>query len=286
MSQKFSGAEIRQTFIDFFSELGHTFVPSASLVPGGDQTLLFTNAGMVQFKDVFLGADKRPYTRAANSQKCMRVAGKHNDLDDVGRDDTHHTFFEMLGNWSFGDYYKKEAITWAWMLLTEVWKLPKDKLWTTCFRDEKGEIPQDDEAANAWRSQPGLVPEQVLFHGRKDNFWEMADTGPCGPCSEIHIDRGEKYCDKKGQPGHVCQVNGDCTRFLELWNLVFIQYNRLSPTQLEPLPATHVDTGMGFERIVSVLQEVDSNYRTDLLWPLIETTQQLTGPTIHGQPPS
>ena len=279
MSSKLTGAEIRQNFIDFFQEVGHTFVPSASLVPGGDQTLLFTNAGMVQFKDVFLGADKRPYTRAANTQKCMRVAGKHNDLDDVGRDDTHHTFFEMLGNWSFGDYYKKEAIAWAWLLLTEVWKLPKDKLWATCFRDDKGNVTQDDEAANAWRRQPGIVPEQVLFFGRKDNFWEMADTGPCGPCSEIHIDRGEKYCNKKGQPGHVCQVNGDCNRFLELWNLVFIQYNRLSPTQLEPLPATHVDTGMGFERIVSVLQDVDSNYRTDLLWPLIEMTQQLSGQT-------
>ena len=279
MSSQLTGAEIRQNFIDFFQEVGHTFVPSASLVPGGDQTLLFTNAGMVQFKDVFLGADKRPYTRAANTQKCMRVAGKHNDLDDVGRDDTHHTFFEMLGNWSFGDYYKKEAIAWAWLLLTEVWKLPKDKLWATCFRDDKGNVPQDDEAANAWRRQPGIVPEQVLFFGRKDNFWEMADTGPCGPCSEIHIDRGEKYCNKKGQPGHLCQVNGDCNRFLELWNLVFIQYNRLSPTQLEPLPATHVDTGMGFERIVSVLQDVDSNYRTDLLWPLIEMTQQLTGQT-------
>ena len=279
MSQKFTGAEIRQTFIDFFNEVGHTFVPSASLVPGGDQTLLFTNAGMVQFKDVFLGADKRPYTRAANSQKCMRVAGKHNDLDDVGRDDTHHTFFEMLGNWSFGDYYKKEAVAWAWMLLTEVWGLPKDKLWATCFRDDKGDVPQDDEAANAWRSQPGIVPEQVIFFGRKDNFWEMAETGPCGPCSEVHIDRGEKYCNRKGEPGHVCRVNGDCTRFLELWNLVFIQYNRLSPTQLEPLPATHVDTGMGLERIVSVLQDVDSNYRTDLLWPLIQTTQELTGQT-------
>ncbi len=279
MSQKLTGNEIRQNFLDFFTELGHTIVPSASLVPGGDQTLLFTNAGMVQFKDVFLGADKRPYTRVADSQKCMRVAGKHNDLDDVGRDDTHHTFFEMLGNWSFGDYYKKEAIAWAWMLLTEVWKLPKDKLWATCFKDEKGEIPQDDEAVDAWRSQPGFIPEQVLFFGRKDNFWEMADTGPCGPCSEVHIDRGEKYCNKQGEPGHVCQVNGDCTRYLELWNLVFIQYNRLSPTQLEPLPATHVDTGMGFERIVSVLQDVDSNYRTDLLWPLIETTQQLTGQT-------
>jgi alanyl-tRNA synthetase len=279
MSHKFTGTEIRQTFIDFFQEVGHTFVPSASLVPGDDQTLLFTNAGMVQFKDVFLGVDKRPYRRAANSQKCMRVAGKHNDLDDVGRDDTHHTFFEMLGNWSFGDYYKKEAVAWAWTLLTEVWNLPKERLWATCFRDDKGDVPQDVEAANAWRSQPGFIPEHVLFSGRKDNFWEMAETGPCGPCSEIHIDRGEKYCNLKGQPGHVCQVNGDCTRFLELWNLVFIQYNRLSPTQLEPLPATHVDTGMGFERIVSVLQDVDSNYRTDLLWPLIQTTQQLTGQT-------
>ena len=277
MSQKLTGAAIRQNFIDFFTELRHTHVPSASLVPGGDQTLLFTNAGMVQFKDVFLGTDKRPYTRAANSQKCLRVAGKHNDLEDVGRDNTHHTFFEMLGNWSFGDYYKKEAIAWAWMLLTEVWGLPKDKLWATCFRDDKGDIPQDDEAASAWRNQPGIIPEHVRYFGRKDNFWEMAETGPCGPCSEIHIDRGEQYCDKQGQPGHVCQVNGDCARFLELWNLVFIQYNRLNPTQLEPLPATHVDTGMGFERIVSVLQGVDSNYRTDLLWPLILTTQQLTG---------
>jgi len=279
MSQKLTSAQIRQSFIDFFSEMGHTIVPSASLVPGDDQTLLFTNAGMVQFKDVFLGTDRRPYTRAVNSQKCMRVAGKHNDLDDVGRDDTHHTFFEMLGNWSFGDYYKKEAIAWAWMLLTDVWGLPKDKLWATCFYDDKGNVPKDDEAAEAWLKQPGFIPEHVLYFGRKDNFWEMAETGPCGPNSEIHLDRGEQYCDKQDVPGHVCQVNGDCTRFLELWNLVFIQYNRLSPTQLEPLPATHVDTGMGFERIVSVLQDVDSNYRTDLLWPLIQTTQQLSGQT-------
>jgi alanyl-tRNA synthetase len=274
---KRSGAQIRQDFIDFFTEHRHTFVPSSSLVPGGDQTLLFTNAGMVQFKDVFLGVDKRPYTRAANSQKCMRVAGKHNDLDDVGRDDTHHTFFEMLGNWSFGDYYKPEAIEWAWQLLTDVWGLNKEDLWATCFRDEQDMIPQDDEAADAWRRQPGFNPEQVLYFGRKDNFWEMADTGPCGPCSEIHIDRGMKYCYKQDVPGHVCRVNGDCTRFLELWNLVFIQYNRLSPTQLEPLPAKHVDTGMGFERIVSVLQDVSSNYRTDLFAPLLETIQQLTG---------
>jgi alanyl-tRNA synthetase len=277
MTLQFSGAQIRQTFIDFFVGKGHTFVQSSSLVPGGDQTLLFTNAGMVQFKDVFLGVDHRPYTRAANSQKCMRVAGKHNDLDDVGRDDTHHTFFEMLGNWSFGDYYKKEAIAWAWELLTEVWKLPKDKLWTTCFRDEKGEVEADEEAANYWRQQPGIDPSHVLYFGRKDNFWEMADTGPCGPCSEIHIDRGPDYCDKKDVPGHVCGVNGDCKRFLELWNLVFIQYNRFSPTHLELLPARHVDTGMGLERIVSVLQNVNSNYKTDLLSPLMDTVQKLAG---------
>ncbi len=278
-SKKPSGTQIRQEFIDFFVEHGHTVVPSASLVPGGDQTLLFTNAGMVQFKDVFLGIDKRPYTRATDSQKCMRVAGKHNDLEDVGRDSIHHTFFEMLGNWSFGDYYKKEAIAWAWQLLTEVWRLPKANLWTTVFRDDKGDIPQDDEAAEAWRQQPGIDPTHILFFGRKDNFWEMAETGPCGPDSEIHVDRGPKYCEKQGIPGHVCQVNGDCSRFLELWNLVFIQYNRLSPTHIEPLPAKHVDTGMGFDRIVSVLQDVDSNYRTDLLWSLILTTQSLTGQT-------
>lgn len=278
-SSKFSGAQIRQQFIDFFTARGHTIVPSASLVPGNDQTLLFTNSGMVQFKDVFLGIDKKPYTRAVDSQKCMRVAGKHNDLEDVGRDHTHHTFFEMLGNWSFGDYYKKEAITWAWELLTEVWKLPKESLYTTCFEDDEGNIERDDEAAQNWLLQPGMIPNHVLFFGRKDNLWEMAETGPCGPCSEIHLDRGINYCNKQDLPGHVCQVNGDCTRFTELWNLVFIQYNRTGPTTFEPLPARHVDTGMGFERIVSVLQGVDSNYRTDLLWPLILLTQTLTGHT-------
>lgn len=276
-NKQLTGAQIRQDFIDFFVEQQHAFVPSSSLVPGGDQTLLFTNAGMVQFKDVFLGTDKRPYTRAANSQKCMRVAGKHNDLDDVGRDNTHHTFFEMLGNWSFGDYYKKEAIAWAWQLLTDVWGLERDKLYATCFEDEKGQVERDDEAANEWRRQPGFIADHLLFFGRKDNFWEMAETGPCGPCSEIHIDRGPEYCDRQGVPGHVCRVNGDCKRFLELWNLVFIQYNRTGPTTLEPLPATHVDTGMGFERIVSVLQGVDSNYRTDILFPLLQVTQALTG---------
>ncbi|HZU86654.1 MAG TPA: alanine--tRNA ligase, partial [Anaerolineaceae bacterium] len=281
MNKILTGAEIRKSFIDFFVQRGHTFVASSSLVPGGDQTLLFTNAGMVQFKDVFLGTDHRPYTRAANSQKCMRVAGKHNDLDDVGRDDTHHTFFEMLGNWSFGDYYKKEAIAWAWELLTEVWGLDKSLLWTTCFKDDKGDIPADDEAATIWKQQPGINPEHVLYYGRKDNFWEMAETGPCGPCSEIHIDRGLSYCDKQNVPGHICRVNGDCKRFTELWNLVFIQYNRISARDLQSLPATHVDTGMGFERIVSVIQDVNSNYRTDLLLPLVEKVREITGQTVE-----
>ena len=278
MTKKLTGNEIRQTFIDFFTEHGHTFVPSMSLVPGGDATLLFTNSGMVQFKDVFLGTDKRPYKRAVNSQKCMRVAGKHNDLDDVGRDDTHHTFFEMLGNWSFGDYYKKEAITWSWQLLTDVWGLPKDKLYATCFEDEKGSIPRDDEAADAWKEQPGFDPSHVLFFGRKENFWQMAETGPCGPCSEIHIDLGEERDNLRGTD-HVCGVNGECTRFLELWNNVFIQYNLFDDGRLEPLPAKHVDTGMGFERIVSVLQGVDSNYKTDLFTGTLDVLSSLTGKT-------
>jgi len=280
MTRKMTGNEIRQTFLDFFVEQGHTVVPSASLVPGGDATLLFTNSGMVQFKDVFLGTDKRPYSRAVDSQKCMRVAGKHNDLDDVGRDDTHHTFFEMLGNWSFGDYYKKEAIAWSWQLLTEVWGLPKDKLYATCFKDDRGNIPTDQEAADIWGTQPGMPPENILFFGRKENFWQMAEFGPCGPCSEIHIDLGEERDNLRGQP-HQCGVNGECTRYLELWNNVFIQYNMLREADgaLEPLPATHVDTGMGFERIVSVMQGVDSNYKTDLFMPMLEVIRKLTGHT-------
>ena len=278
MTKKLTGNEIRQTFIDFFTEHGHTFVPSMSLVPGGDATLLFTNSGMVQFKDVFIGTDKRPYKRAVNSQKCMRVAGKHNDLDDVGRDDTHHTFFEMLGNWSFGDYYKKEAIAWSWQLLTDVWGLPKDKLYATCFEDERGSIPRDDEAADIWKEQPGFDPSHVLFFGRKENFWQMAETGPCGPCSEIHIDLGEERDNLRGTE-HLCGVNGECTRYLELWNNVFIQYNLFDDGRLEPLPAKHVDTGMGFERIVSVLQGVDSNYKTDLFAGTLDVLSSLTGAT-------
>ena len=281
MTKKMTGAEIRQSFIDFFKSKGHTFVPSSSLVPGGDQTLLFTNAGMVQFKDVFLGTDTRPYTRAVNSQKCMRVAGKHNDLDDVGRDDSHHTFFEMLGNWSFGDYYKKEAIAWAWELLIKEWGVNPALLYFTCFKDDKGNLPTDTEAADEWAKQPGLDPTHILYYGRKDNFWEMADTGPCGPCSEIHIDLGPKYCDKSAVPGHECKVNGDCKRYLEIWNLVFIQYNRVNQTQFDPLPHKHVDTGMGFDRIVSILQNVDSNYRTDQFFPMIEKIQELAGQTTE-----
>ena len=270
MTKKPSGAQIRQDFIDFFNEHTHTFVPSASLVPGGDATLLFTNAGMVQFKDVFLGTDKRPYTRAVKSQKCMRVAGKHNDLEDVGRDDTHHTFFEMLGNWSFGDYYKKEAIEWAWQLLTEVWGLPAENLYATVFKDEKGEIPSDEEAAEFWKKQPNFSEDRLFYLGRADNFWEMADTGPCGPCSEIHI-------DLRPEEGEVTEETLDTDRFIELWNLVFIQYNRTGPNTLDPLPATHVDTGLGFERIVSILQNVDSNYKIDLFEGALKAVRDLTG---------
>lgn len=266
-----TGKEIRQSFLDFFIEkAGHTFVRSSPLVPGGDSTLLFTNAGMVQFKDVFLGTEIPPYTRAVNSQKCLRVAGKHNDLEDVGRDDSHHTFFEMLGNWSFGDYYKKEAITWAWELLTEVWGISKDRLCATVFEDDQGTIPSDQDAAHFWVQQPGFDPGHLFFMGRKDNFWEMADTGPCGPCSEIHF-------DLRPSDGPVTREAIDSDRFIELWNLVFIQYNRTGPDTLEPLPKVHIDTGMGFERIVNVLQKAGSNYKTDLLWPLISTTAALSG---------
>ena len=276
MPQTYTANEIRQTFIDFFvDKKGHQFVPSSSLVPGGDATLLFTNSGMVQFKDIFLGTDKRNYQRAVNSQKCMRVAGKHNDLEDVGFDDSHHTFFEMLGNWSFGDYYKEEAIDWAWELFTEVWKLPKEKLYFTVFRDELGEIPTDDEAVNAWKRQPGLKHDHIIYLGREDNFWEMADTGPCGPNSEIHIDLGPDHGEiELRADGQVDLENG---RFLELWNLVFIQFNRTDPNTLEPLLKKHVDTGLGLERIVSILQGKNSTYRTDLFAPIIEIIQKLTG---------
>ncbi len=272
-----SGNQVRQSFLDFFAQRGHTVVPSASLVPGGDSTLLFTNAGMVQFKDVFLGTETRPYTRAVDSQKCLRVSGKHNDLDTVGRDNTHHTFFEMLGNWSFGDYYKQEAISWSWELLTKVWGLDPKRLYATYFVDNQGDLPSDEEARDVWLAQPSFVSSHLVSGGRKDNFWEMAETGPCGPCTEIHYDFGPDFCNLKDVPGHVCEVNGDCARIVEIWNNVFIQYNRTSPADFQPLPKRHVDTGMGFERIVSIIQGVRGNYETDLLKPLLDETQRLAG---------
>ena len=274
-----TGNQVRQSFLDFFAERDHTVVPSASLVPGGDSTLLFTNAGMVQFKDVFLGTEIRPYTRAVDSQKCLRVSGKHNDLDTVGRDNTHHTFFEMLGNWSFGDYYKQEAISWSWELLTRVWGLDPSRLYATYFVDDQGDLPSDEEARDVWLAQPGFVSSHLVQGGRKDNFWEMAETGPCGPCTEIHYDFGPDFCNMRQVPGHACEVNGDCSRIVEIWNNVFIQYNRTSPTDFLPLPKRHVDTGMGFERIVSIIQGVRGNYETDLLKPLLDETQRLAGQT-------
>ena len=278
MSQKrWSSAEVRQSFLDFFAARGHTVVPSASLLPADDPTLLFTNAGMNQFKDVFLGIGTRPYRRAVDTQKCMRVSGKHNDLEEVGRDDYHHTFFEMLGNWSFGDYYKKEVIAWAWELLTEVWGLPKERLWATCFEDDQGELERDDEAAGYWRSETDISPDHVVFSGRKDNLWEMGETGPCGPCSEIHYDRGPAFCNCRDDPEHLCGVNASCGRYVELWNLVFIQYDHKEDGSLEPLPDRHVDTGLGFERLVAVLQGVGSNYKTDLFTPLMDRVQDLLG---------
>jgi len=272
-----TSAEIRQAFLDFFASKDHTIVPSDSLVPGDDPTLLFTNAGMNQFKNIFLGLERREYTRAADTQKCMRVSGKHNDLEDVGPSPYHHTFFEMLGNWSFGDYYKKEAIAWAWELLTEIWSLPKAQLWATVFEDDKGDLGRDEEATGYWKTMTDINPDQILYFGRKDNFWEMGDTGPCGPCSEIHLDRGPAFCDLRDDPDHRCAVNGDCKRFIELWNLVFIQYDRHQDGSLDELPAKHVDTGMGFERITTVLQGASSNYETDLFTPIMARTQELLG---------
>ncbi len=271
--------QIRREFIQFFQDRGHTFVPSSSLLPGDDPTLLFTNAGMNQFKDVFLGTGTRPYTRAVNTQKCIRAGGKHNDLEDVGHNTKYQTFFEMLGNWSFGDYFKAEAIRWAWELLTGVWGLPKDRLYATVFGgDEEAGLPGDDEAKALWAKVTDLPPEHVLVFGMKDNFWEMGETGPCGPDTEIHIDLGEGCCDGSRHAGSDCAVNVEgCGRFVELWNLVFIQFNRDESGRLEPLPARHVDTGMGFERICAVLQGVRSNFDTDVFGPLMSWIEQHSG---------
>ena len=265
-----SSQEIRQQFLDFFKSKKHTFVPSSPVVPLDDPTLLFTNAGMNQFKDVFLEKGNRDYTRAVNSQKCIRVSGKHNDLEEVGKDTYHHTFFEMLGNWSFGDYYKKEGIEWAWELFTEIWKLPKDKLYATVYET-------DNEAEKLWKEVTDINPEHVLKFDEKDNFWGMGATGPCGPCSEIHIDLGPEYCDGNHEDGSTCFVNSGCARYIELWNLVFIQYNRDDKGELHPLPKKHVDTGAGFERILAVLQKKSSNYDTDVFVPIIEQISNICG---------
>lgn len=255
--------EIRRQFLDFFRNKQHTIVPSAPVVPFDDPTLLFTNAGMNQFKDVFLATGSRSYSRAADTQKCIRVSGKHNDLEEVGHDTYHHTFFEMLGNWSFGDYYKKEAIAWAWELLTEVWKLPKDRLFATVYKD-------DDEAFELWKSETDIKPSHILRFAEKDNFWEMGETGPCGPCSEIHINLSDN-------PDDGSLVNAGSPLCMEIWNLVFIQYNRDADGSLHELPAKHVDTGMGFERVTAVLQKKNSNYDTDVFMPLINAVAVKSG---------
>jgi len=279
-----SAKQIRAGFIDFFKDKGHTFIPSSPIVPIGDQTLLFANAGMNQFKDIFLGLSSPSCPRAVNSQKCLRVSGKHNDLEEVGHDGYHHTFFEMLGNWSFDDYFKAEAIEWAWQLLTEVWHIDPNKLYATVFAgDAADNLPEDTEATELWTKVTPLSPEHILKFGRKDNFWEMGETGPSGPCSEIHIDLGPGTCDKKDVPGHKCAVNAGCARFIELWNLVFIQFNRAENGKLSALSAKYVDTGAGLERIAAVLQNKKSNYDTDLFMPIIERLAQMTGKSFTSQ---
>jgi alanyl-tRNA synthetase len=269
-----TGSEVRRKFLDFFVQKGHREVHSSSLVPHNDPTLLFTNAGMNQFKDVFLGLEKRDYVRATSSQKCVRAGGKHNDLENVGFTNRHHTFFEMLGNFSFGDYFKKEAIAYAWELITSpAWfGIPKEKLFATIFNGEGG-VPRDAEAYDLWLAQ-GVVKDRIFEFGAKDNFWQMGDTGPCGPCSEIHYDMGPVASDQ----GHSdCAFGCDCGRYVEIWNLVFMQFDRNSSGKLNPLPKPSIDTGMGLERVTAVLQGVISNYDTDLFVPLIERAAELTG---------
>ncbi|HMK04732.1 MAG TPA: alanine--tRNA ligase [Ferruginibacter sp.] len=267
-------AEIRQQFLDFFRSKGHIIVPSAPIVVKDDPTLLFTNAGMNQFKDYFLGNKKAPDSRVADTQKCLRVSGKHNDLEEVGVDTYHHTMFEMLGNWSFGDYFKKEAIAWSWELLTETYKLDKDKLYVTIFEgDEKEGLPKDEEAYNEWKKV--IAEDRILLGNKKDNFWEMGDTGPCGPCTEIHVDcRTEE--ERKAVDGKTL-VNNDHPQVIEIWNNVFIQFNRKKDSSLEPLPNKHVDTGMGFERLTRVIQKKQSNYDTDVFTDTIAATEKITG---------
>lgn len=271
--------QIRQAFLDFFKSKGHEIVPSAPIVIKNDPTLLFTNAGMNQFKDYFLGNKTAPWKRVADTQKCLRVSGKHNDLEEVGVDTYHHTMFEMLGNWSFGDYFKKEAVAWSWELLTEIYKIPKDRLYATVFEgDKKENLPASSIAHAAWKEL--LPPDHIVMGNKKDNFWEMGDTGPCGPCSEIHVDcRSEE--ERKTTPGHLL-VNKDHPQVIEIWNNVFIQFNRKKDGSLEPLPQTHVDTGMGLERLVRVLQGKNSNYDTDVFTGTIAATEKIVHKTYTG----
>ncbi|MDH5398944.1 MAG: alanine--tRNA ligase, partial [Cyclobacteriaceae bacterium] len=265
---------IREKFFNFFKDKKHAIVPSAPIVVKNDPTLMFTNAGMNQFKDYFLGNRAAESKRVADTQKCLRVSGKHNDLEEVGHDTYHHTMFEMLGNWSFGDYFKKEAIAWAWELLTEVYQLPKDRLYASVFGGDKGDqLAVDEEAFGYWSE---IIPEDRILHGsKKDNFWEMGDTGPCGPCSEIHIDLRPE-ADRKKLDGKEL-VNQDHPLVVEIWNLVFMEYNRKEDGSLVNLPETHIDTGMGFERLCMAVQGKTSNYDTDVFTPLIEAIANLSG---------
>src|SRR5271157_2046597 len=267
-------SEIRTRFLKFFEARGHRVLPSSSLVPAHDPTLLFANAGMNQFKDVFLGREKRDYSRATTSQKCVRAGGKHNDLEQVGRTTRHHTFFEMLGNFSFGDYFKKDAIPWAWELITGEFGIASEKLYVTIFEGKstpQADLPRDDEAYDCWRAL-GVPPDRIFALGMKDNFWQMGDTGPCGPCSEIHYDMGIGASDQ----GHTdCKFPCDCGRYVELWNLVFMQFNRDEQGVMTPLPRPSIDTGAGLERLASVLQGKLSNFDTDLFRPLIDEAAAL-----------
>ncbi len=259
-----TGNEVRKRFLEYFEKYDHQVVRSSSLVPSDDPTLLFTNAGMVQFKRCFLGEEKRGYVRAATSQKCVRAGGKHNDLENVGYTARHHTFFEMLGNFSFGDYFKEKAIDFGWDLLTNGYGLPEDKLWVSIYID-------DDEAHELWHKNIGVPEEKILRFGEEDNFWAMGDTGPCGPCSEVHMDRGEKYgCDRPD-----CGVGCECDRYLEIWNLVFMQFNREASGQMDPLPKPSIDTGMGLERLIALVQDVPTNYDIDLIRPIMQKVEDL-----------
>ena len=260
-----NSAQIRDAFLNYFAERGHEKVPSSSMIPGNDPTLLFTNAGMVPFKDVFLGTDKRRYNKATSAQRCLRAGGKHNDLENVGYTARHHTFFEMMGNFSFGDYFKKQAIQYAWDFLTKELKLPAEKLWVTVFTE-------DDEAYDIWAKDIGVPEDRISRIGEKDNFWSMGDTGPCGPCSEVFYDHGPEVW---GGPPGTPEEDGD--RYIEIWNLVFMQYNRQADGTFEPLPDPSIDTGMGLERISAIMQNVHSNYEIDLFQALIKAAAEIIG---------